>query len=277
MKILLAALAVLCVCEAMPGRIYEQLKATPFEGVDSFVIGGTDANQGEFPWQLSQQRQSGTAWSHSCGASLLSQRYALSAAHCVDGAAATILRVIAGLHDRTNTAGTTTSNVASYQMHEQYNNGDATYANDISILTLATLIQPVAGRIAFATLPANNLNNFANAVCVISGWGRTSSTNVLPNTLQKANVTILNLLDCTQMAGTGIWTSHICVHDPNGNAGACNGDSGGPTNCPSGTNTVVTGIASFVFALANQCLTGRPSVYTRTSAYLAWIATNTPA
>jgi elastase-2 len=194
----------------------------------------------------------------------------------MDGTPATSLRVIAGLHDRSNTAGTTTANIASYRMHEFYNNGDATYANDIAIMTFATNIAPVAGRIAYATLPANNLNNFAGSTCTITGWGRNSGTNNLPNILQKASITILNLAQCVQAAGTGIWANHICISDPAGNAGACNGDSGGPSNCPSGTNTVVTGIASFVFALGNQCLTGRPSVYTRTSAYLAWITTNTP-
>jgi secreted trypsin-like serine protease len=56
-------------------------------GIDSFIIGGSNANAGEWPWQLSQQRKSSTdSWSHSCGASLLSSLTALSAAHCVDGA-----------------------------------------------------------------------------------------------------------------------------------------------------------------------------------------------
>jgi len=276
MKILVAMLAVLCVCEARPGRMYQNLEVTPFEGVDSFVIGGTNANQGEFPWQLSQQRLSGTTWSHSCGASLLSQRYGLSAAHCVDGAAATSVRVIAGLHDRTNTAGTTTANVASYRMHESYNNGQASYSNDIAIFTFSTNIAPVAGRIAFATLPANNNNDFAGVVCVISGWGRTSSSNTLPNVLQKASTTVLSTAQCQQQGGTGIWANHICVRSANQQAGACNGDSGGPCNCPSGSATLVTGIASFVWASGGNCLTTYPSAYTRVSSYLTWITNNTP-
>ena len=53
---------------------------------EQYIIGGTDASPGEFPWQLSQQRQADATWSHSCGASLLSANYGLSAAHCVDGA-----------------------------------------------------------------------------------------------------------------------------------------------------------------------------------------------
>jgi elastase-2 len=272
MKSLVAVLAVLCVCEARPGKMYQMAQPTPYEGVDVFVIGGVNANPGEFPHQLSQQRNSGATWSHSCGASLLSQRYGLSAAHCVDGAAASILRVIAGLHDRSNTAGTTTANVASYKMHEQYNNGQASYSNDIAILTFATNIAPVAGRIAFATLPPNNNNNFAGVNCVISGWGRTSSSNTLPNVLQKATVQGLTLAQCQQQGGNGIWANHLCVRDPNTQAGACNGDSGGPANCQS----QVAGIASFVWQSGGNCLTTYPSAYTRVSAYLGWITTNTP-
>jgi secreted trypsin-like serine protease len=281
MKLLAVVLALVCVCEARPGKIYETLEAmmpyaTPYEGIDSFVIGGTNAQQGEFPWQLSQQRLSGTSWGHSCGASLLSQRYGLSAAHCVDGASATNLRVIAGLHDRSNTAGTTTANIASYRMHEQYNNGQATYANDIAILTFSTNINTVAGRIAYATLPANNNNNFAGQTCVITGWGRTSSSNTLPNVLQKASITILTTAQCQQQGSSGVWANHICIRDNNNQAGACNGDSGGPCNCPSGSSYLVTGIASFVWASGGNCLTTRPSVYTRVSTYLQWITNNTP-
>jgi Trypsin len=56
-------------------------------GIDNYIIGGTNAQPGAWPWQLSQQRQgSAGAWSHSCGASLLSATRALSASHCVDGA-----------------------------------------------------------------------------------------------------------------------------------------------------------------------------------------------
>lgn len=71
--------------DARPSRSIDQGSATLYQNVDSFIIGGSNAAVGAWPWQLSQQRQSGTAWSHSCGASLLSARYALSASHCVDG------------------------------------------------------------------------------------------------------------------------------------------------------------------------------------------------
>jgi secreted trypsin-like serine protease len=163
-------------------------------------------------------------------------------------------------------------------MHESYNNNQATYANDIAILTLSTAIN-AGGNIAYASLPPNNNNAFAGASCVITGWGRTSSSNTLPNVLQQATVGILSTAQCqSQGSGATIWANHICIYDSANTRGACNGDSGGPVNCPgTGTNGYqVAGIASFVFQSGGACLPSRPSVYTRTSTYLSWITTNTP-
>jgi len=244
--------------------------------VDLAIIGGTNAAVGAWPWQLSQQRL-GTSWSHSCGASLLSGRYALSAAHCVDGSSASSLRVIAGLNDRSNTAGTQTSNVASYKMHEQYQVGSASYANDIAILTLATTVS-AGGNVAFATLPPNNNDNFAGASCVITGWGRTSSSNTLPNILQQAPISPLTTAQCASRIGSigTIWDNHICVYDSANQRGACNGDSGGPLNCPRSGGYYVSGVTSWVVSSGGNCQVSYPSVYTRTSTYLAWITNNTP-
>lgn len=271
----MAILALACFCEARPGRFINDGPAL-FGEIDSQVIGGSNAAVGAWPWQLSQQRLSGATWGHSCGSSLLKARYSLSAAHCVDGVATGNLRVIAGLHDRTQTAGTQTLPLSAYKMHEQYNTGAPSYANDIAILTFSSNAVP-GGNVQYATLPANNNNDYSTSTCVITGWGRTSSSNTLPNVLQQASVGILTTAQC-QSQGTGatIWANHICIKDPQNTRGACNGDSGGPVNCPSGSGHVVAGIASFVFALAGNCQVSRPSVYTRSSAYLAWINTNTP-
>jgi len=138
MRFLVVLLAV-ALCDARPSRDSNAHPALFEEGIDSYILGGEAANVGEFPWQLSQQRLGG-AWSHSCGASLLKSTHALSAAHCVDGAAVTVLRVLAGLHDRSNDAGAVYSNCAAYTKHQSYNDGSVTFANDIATITLATPI-----------------------------------------------------------------------------------------------------------------------------------------
>jgi len=279
-SILIALLAMASYCNARPN--FDAI-ARPSLSTDSYIIGGVDATPGEFPWQLSQQRL-GAAWSHSCGASLLSSTYALSAAHCVDGAAVTILRVIAGLHQRSDTSNAVISNLASYKMHESYNSGPGTFPNDIAILTLATPIAANGGSIQFADLPDNNDDQFVDRRCIISGWGRTSSSNVLPDTLQKVDIGIISTADCAQrmapVSGATPTDNMVCLYDTSAGLGSCNGDSGGPLNCnfPTAADArrVVFGVTSWGISGGGACLPSYPSVYTRTAAYLDWIATNTP-
>jgi secreted trypsin-like serine protease len=186
------------------------------------------------------------------------------------------MTIIAGLHDRSGTAGSQTVDVSSYTMHADYGVGLPSYSNDIAIITFASLIN-LGGNIQVASLPANNLNDYAGTTCQISGWGRTDGTNQLPNTLQKASIPVISTAACSAgMSGVGganIWDNHICVQDPAGVRGACNGDSGGPLNCPG----AVAGVTSWVVSSGTgNCLPSYPSVYTRTSAYLSWIDNNTP-
>jgi len=278
MRFFVALLALAYVCDARPSNAPSAAFFGSEPGFGGFILGGTNANEGEFPWQLSQQRLGG-AWSHSCGASLLGANRALSAAHCVDGAAVTILRVIAGLYDRSNEAGSQISNLDSYTMHQQYGQGAPTFNNDIAILNLVTPIV-MGGNVAAAVLPDDNMNQYVNENVVLSGWGRTSASNVLPNVLQKVTIPVISQDACnTLMApvnGALTGPGQICVKDTANSAGSCNGDSGGPMNWngPTGTGTRVVGVTSWGIQGGGACLPSYPSVYTRTGYYLDWIASN---
>jgi secreted trypsin-like serine protease len=281
MRIAVVALLVLAsYCEARPS-----IDFTARASFGSYIVNGVEATPGEFPWQLSQQRQGSTGlWSHSCGASLLSSNYALSAAHCVEGTAVTVLRVIAGLHDRTASDGVT-SNVASYKTHERYNlAGEGTFGNDIAIITLSSPIAANGGKIQFATLPTNTEDLLFGSRCVISGWGRVDSTNVLPVNLQKAEINIISTDECntllSSVSGALATDRMVCLFESATQTGSCNGDSGGPLNCnyiiEDSPAVIVAGVTSWGISGGGACLQSYPSVYTRTSAYLDWIETNTP-
>lgn len=62
----------------MPGAYYSLKEPIPREPVTGRVVGGIDADIQYFPYQLSLRR----GGSHSCGASVISSNWALSAAHC---------------------------------------------------------------------------------------------------------------------------------------------------------------------------------------------------
>jgi secreted trypsin-like serine protease len=249
---------------------------------DSYIVGGVDAEVGEFPWQLSQQRL-GSTWSHSCGASLLTATKALSAAHCVDGATVSNLRVIAGLHDRTAVDDGITSMLTGYKMHENYGSGEGTFPNDIAILSLAVSIADNGGSIQFASLPDDSNDAFVGRSCVMSGWGRDSELSTLPTILQKASINIISTDECNEhmspVSGASVTDNMVCLFDTANQIGSCNGDSGGPLNCnyptASDTRRVVFGVTSWGISSNNACLQTYPSVYTRTSTYLQWIADNT--
>lgn len=282
MRSLLVILLAVAYCEARPSR---DMAAVAVAGLspESYILGGTPASPAEFPWQLSQERL-GAAWSHSCGASLLKANYALSAAHCVDGASSSVIRVWAGLTDRSNTQNGVVSNCQSYRMHESYGSGPGTYPNDIAIITLVTPIASNGDNIVYADLPDNNDDQFVGRSVVLSGWGRTSSSNVLPQALQKVTIGVISTADCNQrmspVSGATVTDNMICFYDTATQAGSCNGDSGGPANLnyPADTDSrrVVAGVTSWGIQGGGACLPSYPSVYTRTSAYLAWIAGATP-
>lgn len=60
------SVAIVASCGSRPGQ--------------SRIVGGTTAAHGSWPWQLSLRYSGG----HICGASLISEDYAITAAHCVD-------------------------------------------------------------------------------------------------------------------------------------------------------------------------------------------------
>lgn len=271
MRSIVALLALACFCNAKP-----MLKAS--FGVDNQIIGGTNAEEGKWVWQLSQERLSGTTWSHSCGASLLSGTKALGAAHCVNGASYTNIRVVAGLYQRGDTG--ISAYLTGFTMHYAYDTGPETYNNDIAIMTLSESIGEIAGLIGYGTLPPDNTDQMAGRTCTITGWGRTSSSSQLPNTLQQAYTTVITTDECNSLmssvSGVNVWDGQICMYTSGQTVALCNGDDGGPLNCPNGAGGFyVAGVASWgVKDASENCMPSYPSVYTRTSYYLDWIAEN---
>lgn len=130
-------------------------------------MGGLDATRGQFPYQLSLRY----ARQHICGASILSERHGLTAAHCyIRGALPRNYDVLAGTN-AVNGGGflSETTPLDRFIVHESFDT--KTFSNDIALLSFARelrmrklLIQPISLPQANSPTPADGSR------AVVSGW-----------------------------------------------------------------------------------------------------------
>ncbi|XP_078051481.1 trypsin-1-like [Augochlora pura] len=249
----------------------------PFRGFTTFdlnprVVGGKEANPGQFPWQVSLQ-WGVVSTSHFCGGSIINSQWVVTAGHCVD-AVPNYGRFIvkAGKHSlkSTESAEQTVAVIKSF-VHEKYPGNVA--PNDIALLKLAkplTLnknVQPISLPAA-GSIPTGNV--------LLSGWGSTSRTNspIMPDTLQYASLPLVDLATCKKAIEKLTGPSpldpvNVCSGPLTGGYSACSGDSGGPLVLNNNGKNELVGIVSWGIVPCGT--TGAPSVYTRTSAFNAWI------
>jgi secreted trypsin-like serine protease len=155
--------------------------------VTARIIGGEAAPNHAWGWIVSYQIYGG----HSCGASLLTPEYAVTAAHCVVGYQNDLsaLTIVAGtnyLNDVSSTVQQRT--VTNAIVHPDYNS--TTVTNDIAIIQFAPLQTSPDDNIAFICLPQPNVDPFqANSDLVAIGWGVTIENSTTPsNFLQQVTV-----------------------------------------------------------------------------------------
>ncbi|XP_041109428.1 cationic trypsin-like isoform X2 [Polyodon spathula] len=149
--------------------------------VHSRIVGGLDAEPGEFPWQVSL-----IMGSHFCGASILSPIWLISAAHCFPRLTKVVLRV-----GTNNWKGGGTRHSAEAFRHEQYN--DKSQDNDIALLKVDPPIE-LRDRAMPICIPLESyFNNENYEDCWVTGWGKTDfSGKNIPDRLQKVKMPIIN-------------------------------------------------------------------------------------
>ncbi|OXA48834.1 Trypsin-1, partial [Folsomia candida] len=229
------------------------------------IIGGEDAVEGQFPYQLTLMRYG----SHVCGASIIDQSIAVTAAHCVYGESPSNLSVIAGkLHRLTTGSHEQTRNIERITIHESFD--DYTFANGIALLHLE-VARPFIFDDFVSPIPLPIQGQETTGPITASGWGVTvQGGSQFANILQFVQLPVINDTTCQAMYPEEILEeSMLCAGFPEGGRDACLGDSGGPLVYLQGG--YLAGLVSWGYGCA---LPGRPGVNTEVAYFVDWILSN---
>lgn len=223
------------------------------------IFGGDYADIQDFPWQLSFQENH----RHLCGASILNERRALTAAHCFEEYyPIDEYSVIAGSSECVQPS-ENHINVSKYIVHPDFDN--QTTSNDIAILWLAESfefninIHPVRIPEQDAIIPYGVLAQ-------VAGWGKTDhhENSKISWHLKWIGVRLISNKRCNVKYTGEVFSNMVCAGWPNCEKDTLLGDSGGALVLD---NTQI-GIVSW----ARLCQdVDYPGVYTRVSSFTNWI------
>ena len=230
------------------------------------IVGGNTAADGEFPFLVRLYINIGNS-SYLCSGSLLSPTWVITAAHCLDGAAASGVLIRAGSNQKSS--GGEIVGARQLYMHPSYNRG--TFDNDIALINLsAAVTAPKTGSISRLSNNESSAMPEGSAVWV-AGWGTTASGGNTSENLLKVSVNVSYAESCAANSSYfsyELTNNMICAGVPTGGKDACQGDSGGPLFRYDNNNIWLAGIVSWGYGCA---LSSYPGVYARVANYDAWI------
>ncbi|CAH0562093.1 unnamed protein product [Brassicogethes aeneus] len=234
------------------------------------VVGGGNANLGAWPWQAALYKEG----EFQCGATLLSDKWLVSAGHCFYHSQDEHWVARLGALRRGTSFPSPYEQlraISNIIVHPGY--VDSGFINDISLLQMefpvvySDYVRPVC-------LPPPNQPPTDGRLCTVIGWGQLFEVGrIFPDTLQEVQVPVISTAECRKrtvfLPLYKITDDMFCAGYERGGRDACLGDSGGPLMCPEANGRwVLHGITSNGYGCARA---NRPGVYTKVSNYITWV------
>lgn len=258
--------------EALAG-IWKERRAVP---QDTRIVGGTPAEEGEFPWAVAflYWKASEGRWAQYCGGSLIAPQWVLTAAHCP---VSSNHRALLGRLELAGTGGEVLQ-IVDVIPHESYD--PDTNDSDISLVKLEahSVNTPVP-------LLAREEATAAGEQTTVIGWGHTEEGGSASNELRKVDVAFVDLdqcknsyENCEPLCGSPFTVTENMLCAGEDGKDSCQGDSGGGLlvyDLDEKTEEYsysLAGVVSFGLGCARPEF---PGVYTKVSNYQDWIEENT--
>ncbi|XP_013929199.1 PREDICTED: suppressor of tumorigenicity 14 protein-like [Thamnophis sirtalis] len=241
----------------------------------SRIVGGMDSSSGEWPWQVSLHTQND---GHVCGASLISNKWLVTASHCfneknyvryTDPSLWTAYMGLLDLDNRTNRL-VQKRTIKKIIRHPLFN--DFTFDYDIALMELSSPVT-FSKEIIPICLPDATHDFPAGKAFWVTGWGKTQEHGAGARILQKAEIRAINQTMCESLLVNQLTPRMMCVGVLTGGIDACQGDSGGPlTSIEVNNRMFLAGVVSWGDGCARR---DRPGVYTRVTKLRTWIKQKT--
>ncbi|XP_020300289.1 polyserase-2-like [Pseudomyrmex gracilis] len=219
------------------------------------IVGGTITDIRQHPYQLSLQRK----LMHVCGASIISNKWAVTAAHCVSKIEPTgVYSLNAGNNNKYKGVYYKVKRIVQHPSYDAL-----TIDYDIALLevdgeiTFNDNVQPV--KLAEKEPPAGAMMN-------VTGWDVAKTNSVPKRILMKVSIPIVDRKKCQNAYRymRPVTDRMICAGYDEGGKDSCQGDSGGPLTA----NGTLYGIVSWGYGCA---IPNYPGVYTNVADIRWWI------
>lgn len=238
------------------------------------IIQGTPAELGQFPYQVRITMYGLSIVLGWCGGSIISEKWVVTAAHCVRDATLPIKFILYLVEAGSLHAGKPEKKTwlpgSNAFFADGYNS--TTLMNDIALLKLR---QPFtfSETINKIDLPPSDIDcgDQTNVDLTVSGFGATSNNGDASDILLYAILNIISFSLCQEKyVGDTIPTTSFCAEDPGPlpKSSVCSGDSGGPATILYDGEPILCGVVSY--GHNNGCDTTAQG-FTNVSKFLAWI------